>query len=211
MTRAKVSEPATSRYEKIALDIAYSIWKEEYKVGDIIKGRSTLSGKYGVSSETIRRAVKLLEDAEAVTVEERVGVVVASKEKAIQFIDTYREQDKLLALREEIRLLNEDKDRIDKQINEKIEFMIEQATVLRNMGVISPLEAKVPPGSHIIGRTIGQVEFWRHTGATIIGINRMGQLILSPGPKLQFFEGDIILYVGNADDNISRVEDFISG
>ena len=211
MTRAKVSEPATSRYEKIALDIAYSIWKEEYKVGDIIKGRSTLSGKYGVSSETIRRAVKLLEDAEAVVVEERVGVVVASKEKAIQFIDTYREQDKLLALREEIRLLNEDKDRIDKQINEKIEFMIEQATVLRNMGVISPLEAKVPPGSHIIGRTIGQVEFWRHTGATIIGINRMGQLILSPGPKLQFFEGDIILYVGNADDNISRVEDFISG
>ncbi|NMB03507.1 MAG: GntR family transcriptional regulator, partial [Tissierellia bacterium] len=79
MNRVKVSEPGTSRYEKIALDIAYSIWKEEYKVGDIIKGRSTLSGKYGVSSETIRRAVKLLEEAEAVSVEERVGILVTSK------------------------------------------------------------------------------------------------------------------------------------
>lgn len=207
----KVSEPATSRYEKIALDIAYSIWKEEYKVGEIIKGRSTLSGKYGVSSETIRRAVKLLEEAEAVSVEERVGILVTSKEKAIEFIDTYRQQDKLLGLREEIRMLNEERDRIDRQVNEKIESMIEQATVLRNMGVISPLEAKVTADSHLIGKTIGQVEFWRHTGATIIGINRMGQLILSPGPKLQFFEGDIILYVGNADDNISRVEDFIKG
>jgi K+/H+ antiporter YhaU regulatory subunit KhtT len=211
MNRVKVSEPGTSRYEKIALDIAYSIWKEEYKVGDIIKGRSTLSGKYGVSSETIRRAVKLLEEAEAVSVEERVGILVTSKDNAIQFIDTYREQDKLLALREEIRLLNEDKKRIDDKINEKIEFMIEQATVLRNMGVITPLEAKVSSGCPLIGKTIGQVKFWSNTGATIIGINRMGQLILSPGPKLKFFEGDIILYVGNADDNISRVEEFLKG
>lgn len=211
MDRVKVSEPATSRYEKIALDIAYSIWKEEYKIGDVIKGRSTLSGKYGVSSETIRRAVKLLEEAEAVSVEDRVGILVTSKDNAIRFINDYQEQDKLLALREEIRLLNEEKSRIDRQVNEKIEFMIEQATVLRNMGVISPLEAKVTPGSHLIGKTIGDVQFWRHTGATIIGINRMGQLILSPGPKLQFFEGDVILYVGNADDNISKVEDFILG
>ncbi|HHT19821.1 MAG TPA: GntR family transcriptional regulator [Tissierellia bacterium] len=209
MKRVKVSEPASARYEKIALDIAYSIWKEEYKIGEVIKGRSTLSGKYGVSAETIRRAVKLLEEAEAVSVEERVGILVTSKEKAIEFIETYREQDKLLALREEIRILNEQKEQIDAQVNEKIEFMIEQATVMRNMGVITPLEAKVSPGSHLIGQTIGEVQFWRYTGATIIGINRMGQLILSPGPKLKFFEGDIILYVGNADDNISRVEDFI--
>lgn len=211
MNRGKVIEPVVARYEKIALDIAYSIWKEEYVAGDIIKGRSTLSGKYGVSSETIRRAVKLLEEAGAVTVEERRGIVVESKEAAIKFIEDNRDHDKLLALREEIRLLNQDKARIDQQINEKIEFMIEQATVMRNMGVISPLEAKVPPGSHLIGQTIGQVQFWSHTGATIIGINRMGHLILSPGPKLQFFEGDIILYVGNADDNIQRLEDFIGG
>lgn len=210
MNRVKVSEPVAARYEKIALDIAYSIWKEEYLVGDVIKGRSTLSGKYGVSSETIRRAIKLLEEAGAVVVEERRGILVTSKEAAVQFIEDSRDHDKLLALREEIRVLNEEKAAIEFQVSEKIEFMIEQATVMRNMGVISPLEAKIPPGSHLISQTIGQVQFWSHTGATIIGINRMGHLILSPGPKLQFFEGDIILYVGNADDNIQRVEDFIA-
>jgi K+/H+ antiporter YhaU regulatory subunit KhtT len=61
-------------------------------------------------------------------------------------------------------------------------------------------------GSHLIGKSIGEVKFWEHTGATIIGINRNGQLLLSPGPKLVFFSGDVVLYVGNAAENIERVE-----
>ncbi len=57
-----------AKYEKIALDIAYSILNEEWKVGEMVKGRSTLSGKYSVSPETIRRALKLLEELKVVNV-----------------------------------------------------------------------------------------------------------------------------------------------
>lgn len=211
MNRVKSSDQIASRYEKIAVDIAYSIWKEEFKEGDVIKGRSTLSGKYSVSSETIRRAVSLLEEKGVVRSEERKGIVVADKKAAKRYIDDFRQRDKLLLLREEIRALNEEKEKINLKVLEKLDAMIDQATIMRNMDGIAPLEAKVNKRSHLIGKTIGEVQFWAHTGATIIGINRMGHMILSPGPKLQFFEGDVILYVGNVDDNIKRVQDFING
>ncbi|MEA4848713.1 MAG: GntR family transcriptional regulator [Clostridiaceae bacterium] len=59
---------SVAKYEKIALDIAYSILNEEWKAGEMVKGRSTLSGKYSVSPETIRRALKLLEELQVVNV-----------------------------------------------------------------------------------------------------------------------------------------------
>ena len=68
MSQSNDGSGKVARYEKIALDIAYSILNEEWKVGDMIKGRSTLSGKYSVSPETIRRAIKLLEELMVVEV-----------------------------------------------------------------------------------------------------------------------------------------------
>jgi len=62
---------STAKYEKIALDIAYSIQNDEYKIGEMVKGRSTLSGKYSVSPETIRRALTLLEELQVVSVIEK--------------------------------------------------------------------------------------------------------------------------------------------
>ena len=58
---------SSPRYEKIALDIANAIYKGQYEEGEKIYGRSTLAGTYNVSPETIRRAIKILED---------VGVVI---------------------------------------------------------------------------------------------------------------------------------------
>jgi len=69
----------------------------------------------------------------------------------------------------------------------KLDKLIEEAVLLKNVGIIYPLEFKIPEGSPLIGRSIGDIRFWEHTGATIIGINRTGELVLSPGPKLVFF------------------------
>lgn len=91
---------------------------------------------------------------------------------------------------------------IERSVAERMDSIIEQAMLLRNIGIIYPLELKISEKSHLIGKSIGEVRFWDHTGATIIGINRSGHLYLSPGPKLVFYSNDIILYVGN-DANIS--------
>lgn len=204
-----VSEKA-ARFEKIAVDVAYSIVNGEWAVGDIIMGRSTLSGKYSVSPETIRKAVKLLEEFGVVQVIDKKGIVVLSTEAAHNYVRENKAKDKILILREEVRSLVEQKTRIDQMIYQKIDTVIEQAMLLRNMGIIYPLETKVEEHSHMIGKSIGQVRFWEHTGSTIIGINRMGHLYLSPGPKLVFFAGDVILYVGNAHDNTDQVNRFVN-
>ena len=48
-------------YQKIALDLANKIHSGEIQEGSVIYGRSILAGKYNVSPETIRRAIKLLQ------------------------------------------------------------------------------------------------------------------------------------------------------
>lgn len=193
---------AIAKYEKIALDIAYSIVNEEWKIGEMVKGRSTLSGKYCVSPETIRRALKLLEELQVVSVIEKKGILIKSKEAANTFIKECQSKDRILSLREDIIRLMEDKKAIEKQVFDSMDTIIEQAMLLRNIGIIYPLELKISEHSHLVGKSIGEVRFWDHTGATIIGINRAGHLFLSPGPKMMFCVNDIILYVAN-DTNVS--------
>ncbi len=193
---------AIAKYEKIALDIAYSIINGEWEVGEMLKGRSTLSGKYSVSPETIRRALKLLEEMQVVSVMEKKGIIIKSKEAANTFIKESQSKDRILSLREDILRLMDEKKNIEKKVLESLDSVIEQAMLLRNIGIIYPLELKIPEKSHLIGKSIGEVRFWNHTGATIIGINRSGHLYLSPGPRMQFYVNDIILYVGN-DSSIS--------
>lgn len=201
---------AVAKYEKIALDIAYSIVNEEWKIGEMVKGRSTLSGKYCVSPETIRRALKLLEELQVVSVLEKKGILIKSKEAANAFIKEYQSKDRILSIREDIIKLMEEKRVIEKQVFERMDSIIEQAMLLRNIGIIYPLELKISENSHLIGKSIGEVRFWDHTGATIIGINRSGHLYLSPGPKMVFYANDIILYVAN-DTNISdKVDKYVN-
>lgn len=201
---------AIAKYEKIALDIAYSIVNDEWKVGEMVKGRSTLSGKYSVSPETIRRALKLLEELQVVSVIEKKGILIKSKDAANTFIKEHQSKDRILSLREDITKLMEEKKSIEKSVIEHMDSIIEQAMLLRNIGIIYPLELKISEKSHLIGKSIGEVRFWDHTGATIIGINRSGHLYLSPGPKMVFYSNDIILYVGN-DANISdKVDKYVN-
>lgn len=202
---------AVAKYEKIALDIAYSIQNGEWKVGDMVKGRSTLSGKYSVSPETIRRALKLLEELQVVDILERKGVLIKSKDAANTFIKEYQSKDRILSLREEIAKLMEEKKNIEKSVLDNLDTIIEQAMILRNIGIIYPLELKISPTSPLIGKSIGEVRFWDKTGATIIGINRSGHLYLSPGPKLVFFANDIILYVGNDIEISEKVNQYVNG
>jgi Putative regulatory, ligand-binding protein related to C-terminal domains of K+ channels len=199
-----------ARYERIALDIAYSILNEEWKIGEMIKGRSTLSGKYSVSPETIRRALKLLEELNVVEVVEKKGILIKSRTAADAFIKENHSKDRVLSMREDIAKMIQEKRAIEDTMIETLDTLIEQALIMKHVGIIHPLEFKVTESSYLIGKSIGEVKFWEHTGATIIGINRTGQLLLSPGPKLVFFAGDIVFYVGNATENSERVEKYVN-
>lgn len=76
----------TARYITIAMDIAERVLHGDYKEGQKIYGRSTLSGLYNVSPETVRRALTLLQEASVVRVLPGAGVQVSSVEAARDYL-----------------------------------------------------------------------------------------------------------------------------
>lgn len=190
---SKVSEPI---YKQIALDIAGRIYNEDLKVGDRIYGRSTLASNYNVSPETIRKAIKLLEDMDVVISSRGSGVNIVSKENAYEFINRFHSIESITTLKQNIDSLFEDKLSIEKNISEMIEKIVDYSNRLRYINPLTPIEYKVPNDSAIIGQSISDSKFWQNTGATIVGIRRGGELYISPGPYFIFEKGDVILVVG---------------
>lgn len=199
----------TPKYIKIALDIAYRIYNDDLKVGSKVRGRSTLASKYNVSPETIRRSMALLKDANVVEVTEKSGISIISREHAFRFIENFNTKDNISRLKDETNKLIQQKNEIEEHIEENIKSIIEYSTQLRNIGLIYPFELELPKNSPIIGKTIASTSFWQNTKATILGVKRDDQLIISPGPHLAFRENDILLFVG-ADGILQNVEIFIN-
>ena len=63
-------------YSQVALDLAAKIAAGEYAEGMRLSGRSTLASHYGVSPETIRRAVYLLKDMDVLEITKGSGIVI---------------------------------------------------------------------------------------------------------------------------------------
>lgn len=195
-------------YIKIAIDIAHRIVKNEFVEGSKVTGRTTLVSIYRVSPETIRRSIALLKDMNVVTVNEKSGIIINSRKNAIEFLNKFKTQSDFNSLKSETFDLLKEKKRIDDEIEKKLNSVINFATQLRNVGTIIPFESKIPVDSYIIGKSIGDLNFWHHTKATIVGVKRNSETFLSPGPYFTLLADDILIYVGN-DDVLENVERYI--
>lgn len=191
-----IEKSSLPRYQKIALDIATAIYKGHIKEGQRLHGRSTLAGKYNVSPETIRRAIKLLEDVGVVESSRGSGITVLSKEHAFVYINKFQNIESVAFHKKKILSLMKQQKQIDEDIMESIEKIIDYSGRLSNISPITPLEIEIPKGSKIIGESIEDVKFWQYTGATIVGIKRKGDIILSPGPYATFEEEDVLVVIG---------------
>ena len=189
-------ESSLPRYQKIALDIANAIYKGDMAEGEKLHGRSTLAGKYNVSPETIRRAIKLLEDVDVVKSSRGSGITVLSKDHAFVYINKFQNIESVAFHKKKLLTLIDQKKQIDNEIVESIDKIIDYSGRLSNISSITPLEIEVPSHCKIIGKTIDDVKFWQHTGSTIIGIKREASVILSPGPYAIFEEGDVLVVIG---------------
>lgn len=196
-------------YLKIALDIASRIVNGDFIEGEKLSGRSTLVGIYNVSPETIRRSIALLQDMDVVVVEEKSGITIKSKVNANAFLEKFKTKNEFATIKHDIYSLIEERKGLESQLENKITDLIEFATQLRNVGLIVPYESLVEPNSLIIGKTLGELNFWNNTGATIIGVKRNGKLFLSPGPYFAIKNNDIIVYVGE-NEVIDNVNNYIT-
>ncbi|AIY84880.1 trkA-C domain protein [Clostridium baratii str. Sullivan] len=203
----KTSTPA---YLKIAIDIASRIVNGDFVEGEKLSGRSTLASLYNVSPETIRRSIALLKDMDVVEVAEKSGIKITSKHNANEFLKKFKTKSEFTNIKEEIYNLFNEKKVLEEKLENNIQNLIEFATQLRNVGLVVPYESLVEPNSIIIGKSLGELNFWHNTGATIVGIKRGEQLFLSPGPYFTINEKDIVVYVGQNEDVIGKVKNYIT-
>jgi len=184
-------------YERIAIDLANRIYNGEFKVGDKIHGRSTLASDYKVSPETVRRAIKILEDVEIVYSSKGSGIIISSKENAFKYISRFSNLASIKDLEKQINSLMEERYKLDQQLNQTLRKVLDYSGKLRHTNPLTPIEVDIFPGCIHIGRTISEVKFWQNTGGTVIAIKRNGELIISPGPYVLIKEGDVFLVIGD--------------
>ncbi|MGG1679099.1 TrkA C-terminal domain-containing protein [Neobacillus sp. NRS-1170] len=203
MQRAKIPT-----YERIAIDLANRIYDGEFKVGEKIHGRSTLASEYKVSPETVRRAIKILEDVDIVQSAMGSGIVIASKENAIKYIHRFSNLASIKDLEKEMNSIIAEKDALDELMLDTLRKIMDYSGKLRHTNPLAPIEVEVFPDCSHIGKTISEVKFWQNTGGTVIGMKRNGEMIISPGPYALILEGDVLLVIGD-DKTYDRVLHFL--
>jgi len=196
------------RYLKIAVDIAVRIVSGNLSVGEKLKGRSVLSTEYNVSPETIRRAMSLLSDKNVVKINAGSGIIVLSHEHAVEFVNNFNSDEVLSQTKKKLSHLLRKRSALDQEIMDTTK-QISEMYKYRRSNLINPVEIVLPKDSHVIKKSIGELQIWHNTGATIIGIVRQNKIFISPGPYFAFEVGDKVLIVGD-EHVIERFNAFVT-
>ncbi len=184
-------------YSQIALDIALRISKGELKENTKVYGRSVMASEYGVSPETIRRAMKLLEDMEIIEVKHNSGAMILSAEKARLYVNKHGEQNDIRVQQKELNTLLLQQVELGRRIADVAGSIVRINERFSKTTPFPNYEAILPEGCPLIGKSLGELKFWQQTGATVIAIKRESRIILSPGPYAALEEKDILLFVGD--------------
>lgn len=203
--RLQVKQP---KYQKIAADIASKIVEKKYLIGEKIYARSSLASQYGVSAETARRAIAVLQDLEIVEATKGSGVMIKSYEKAAQFVHQFLEVQSIHQV--QIEMLESIKRQREELsvLQEVTEQLVNRTEHFRSVNPFVPFQIEILGSCPYISQNIGTINFWQNTMGTIVGIRRESELILSPGPYATFQLHDIIYFIGN-DECLERVQNFL--
>lgn len=195
-------------YARIALDIASRISKGELKENAKIYGRSTMSSEYGVSPETIRRAMKLLADMEVVEIHTSSGTKVISKSKAKDYINRFGQENHPRLMKKKLQDMIRQQSDLNEKILEMADMILSRNEHYVETNPFQNYYATVKANSPIIGKTLKELNFWQETRATIIALQRDNTIILSPGPYISFLENDILIYIGDL-SSVDAVEQYL--
>lgn len=190
-----------SRYQQIAVELAQKIADGWYTVGEKISARSTLASNYNVSPETARKAVNVLVDLGIVTIRQGSGTYVASREKAHLFAERYQNTVSMQEVRREISdCVNRQQEELA-HLSKLLKKLVGQTKRSHSTTSFVPYDLRIDQHCAYLGKSIGDLNIWQQTGATIVAIKRKTDMVISPGPYERIHNGDTILFVG---DELSR-------
>jgi len=202
-------KPNLPVYESIALDLARRIADGEFAVGEKISGRTRLAGEYGVSPETVRKAIAMLRQFNIVAASQGKEVSILSAEQAAEFINHQSAMQSVYSLRQELEILQEKKKDLDEQFDEVIYKITRYTDRLRNLQPFNPVEIKVAENSRWVGKPISELQLWNHTGCSPVAIRRGVEVIIAPGPNAVLEPKDRLVVVGMG-DILEKVDRYIN-
>lgn len=195
-------------YSQIALDIALRITRGELKENTKVHGRSVMASQYGVSPETIRRAMKLLEDMQVVEVKQHSGAIILSADNAANYVEKFSAQNDIREHQRALKQLLREQQLLTQKITEQANAIVRINEKFSKTNPFNNYEVDVPADSPLLGKTLGELKFWQETAATVIAIRRSDRIILSPGPYAVLQADDTLIFVGDL-SCITAVEAFI--
>lgn len=198
----------TPVYQQIAVDIATKIVNGKIQIGEKIKGRSALASFYNVSPETIRKAMCILEDVGAVSVRAGIGVEIVSADCAKEFLENYSHVSNLNTIKQNILDLIGEQTERERRLKETVDELLDCTERFRDLNPFTPFEVEIHKGMRFLGKTVGEINFWQNTTATIIAIKRGGRIMLSPGPYATLKEQDVLYIIAN-EESYHRVKQFL--
>lgn len=209
MTTGNKSEVTTSKYQKIAVSVAQRIASAEYEVGEKLKSRTTIASTFNVSPETARKGLNILADLNILTLKHGSGAIVLSKEKAIEFINQYESTHSIAVIKEKIRQNIRHQQEGMEELSSLVNDFLMQSQNISKQFPLAPYEIIVNKDTDHFGKSIGVLNLWHQTGATVVAIEHEGQFLISPGPYAVIEKGDHIYFVG--DDSVySRMKNFFN-
>lgn len=203
-------ERGTPRYLKIAQDICGKILTGEYPEGTLLKGRSILGAAYGVSPETVRKALNLLEKEKIVSSKRGVGVFVESVLHAQQFASRWKSETQISSKYKNLEALLNEKKALDAKITAAIDDM-KDSFRYQTTEAVKFSEVTIPEDSWIDGKTVGEVYFWNYTEATIVAVvGADGIVKTSVGPEYVLHANDRLIFVSRDNLTFDRVLSFLT-
>jgi K+/H+ antiporter YhaU regulatory subunit KhtT len=186
-----------TRYYQIAVMIAEKIKNRTYPEGTKLNARSSLAVSFNTSPETVRRGLNVLADIGIVEMKHGSGAIVVSRKKAKEFLDNFNNiqtiQDSRTRIMESIKRQEEEISHFEKLLDDMF-FSTQKA---QDLYVFTPYELEIDSSCLCTGKSLNELNFWNRTEATIVGIKRGKETLISPGPYAEILDGDILYFVGD--------------
>ena len=197
MTSTKKKEISFPRYQQIAVAIAERIIDGKYPVGSKIYARSTLASNFNVSPETARKAVNVLVDLEIIEVRHGSGAFISSKEKAQQFLETYKDVNSLQDLKNKLTSSISRQEEEFANFSQLLNQLLSRTKDIQQRLPFNPYELQLTASAINLGKSINELNIWHSTGATVVAVQQGEELLVSPGPYTKLEAGNILYFVGS--------------
>lgn len=187
-----------ARYQSIAYQLAKRISAGELSEGLKLSGRTLLASEYQVSSETIRKAMAILQRYGVVDIHERSGIIVRSKDAAKHYIEVYVNQKEDRKLLSDTVAIKQDLSHIEGRLQEVLDRLI--GATKTGFFPFDFFAFPLEEGHHHLHQDLRSADLKNQTQALVIGYEYEGtfvqnpeaSVILKPGMTLYLLGGTLV-------------------